>query len=166
MKILKKIGSVIGYTVGGIFGLGIAWFALKFLAYLGMITVFIFNMMIGQDSKQHFVYDFEIEAMKDTHTYVVSRYGGESELQYHFIREMDGAIHEGSTDANNSSIIEDGGNRVDVFIEVPEVGTGLYLKLCEWASFDGEVWSLSNREFVYHVPEGSVETGEYNIDLE
>jgi hypothetical protein len=131
-----------------------------------MIGVFIFNMMIGGDSKSHYVYQFEIEAMKDTNTYVVSRYGGNSELKYHFIREMDGALHTGDTNANESSIVEDGGHKVEVFITVPEHGEKIYLTLSKWASWDGEVYSLQNREYVYHVPKDSVETGEYNIDLE
>lgn len=162
-KTFKKIGRWIVDIFLTLFGIVIAIFSLKFLCYLGMIGVGLFNMIFGLGSKELYLYDFEIQAMKDNHTYVVSRYSGESSLEYHFIREMDGRIHEGHTDASDSSIIEDGENKVDVYVEVPRVGSGLFMKLQDWASFDGQI--LIQKEYVYHVPKGSVER-DFNVDLE
>lgn len=164
-KYLKLLLKGVGWFFQAILGLGLLWFMVKFACYLLLIGLLIFNLSLGGESEMHYLYDFKIESMKDNHTYVVSRYGGDSELEYHFIREIDGALHTGSTDASYSSIVEDSSSgKVEVFIEVPKIGTNIFVKLGEWASIDGDV--LLRKEYVYHIPEGSVETGEFNIDLE
>jgi PDZ domain-containing secreted protein len=159
----KKILNILGWVVLSPFIVVITVFLLKFLCYPVLIGLQFFNMLFGADYEQKYLYQFEIEAMKDNHTYVTSRYSGDSELRYYFIRERDGAIYTGYTKANQSSIIEDGGNYVEVYTEVPEVATGFYNIMDKLASFDGS--PMTSKEYIYHVPEGSIDY-DYKVDLE
>jgi hypothetical protein len=163
MEMKKKILNILGWVVLSPFIAVITLFLLKFLCYLILIGISITNMLFGNDYETKYLYEFEIEAMKDSHTYVTSRYNGDSELRYYFLREIDGAIHTGHTKAGQSSIIEDGDNVVKVYTEVPEFATGFYNLMDKLASFDGE--PMATKEYVYHVPRGSIEY-DYKIDLE
>jgi hypothetical protein len=161
---MKKALNIIGWVVLSPFIIGILVFIFKFLCYLGLIGVFITNsLFFGGHTEDKYLYQFEIQAMKDNSTYVQSRYSGDSELEYYFIREMDGRLHTGHTDADESSIVEDGGNTVKVYTEVPAIGGKLYALLDRLASMDGDV--MTRKEYVYHIPEGSVDR-DYEIDLE
>lgn len=160
----KKILDILFWTIVTPFLMVIAVFGIKFIFYLILIGLQFTNMLFGAEYEQRYLYQFEIESMKDSHTYVTTRHSGESELRYYFIREMDGALHSGSTDASESSIVEDGDNIVKVYTKVPKVGTDFYIFMDKLASFDGN--PMASKEYVYHIPEDSVETGEYNIDLE
>lgn len=160
----KKLLDILFWIIATPFLAVIAVFGFKFICYLLLIGLQFFNMVFGAEYEQRYLYQFEIEAMKDNHTYVMRRHSGESELRYYFIREMDGALHTGSTDASESSIVEDGNNVVKVYTEVPKIATDFYIFMDGLASFDGE--PMARKEYVYHIPEDSVETGEYNIDLE
>ncbi len=166
-SLIKKTAKTMKYTVGGTVGACVSIFALalvfKFTCYL-LLGFWAFTIsMFGGDYKERYSYEFEIESMKDSNAYIVSRYSGNSELRYYFLRETNGEIRTGYTKARNSSIIEDGENKVEVYILVPKFGEKVYMKLVDLASIgDGEFYE---KRYVYHIPEDSVKR-EYNIDLE
>lgn len=165
-KVGKKIVDIFLIGFWSVVGIVLGWISLKFLLYLVMIAWFFVNMIFGLGTKEHYLYDFQIESMKDSHTYVVSRYNGDSELRYYFVREIDGKLITGNTNASDSAIIEDGESRVEVFTEVPKNGGDAYIKLAEMATFGEDKTIFLPKEYIYHIPKDSVEMNEFEIDLE
>lgn len=162
-KIAMKILSWIGNTVLFIFGIAIFALVVKMICVFVIIGIWIVNAVFGGETEEIYQFDFQIEAMKDNHTYVQGRYSGDSELKYYFVRETNGRLHTGSTDAYDSYIVEDGGNTVEVYAEYPEYGKKFFMIVEKWASFDGEPMGIKSYE--YHIPEGTVDR-DYEVDLE
>lgn len=164
MNVLKKIGKIVGNILWGIVlvlvGAIALFFACMVVLFFVLMGISLTNAMLGGEEERIHLYSFSIEAMKDNHTYVVSRYGsGDDGLKYYFVRNINGETIIGNTDVNDSAIVEDGQNKVEVYYQLPAVGTELYMKTMDLMNIE------EDKYYVYHIPEGSVER-EFNVDLE
>lgn len=162
---MKLVFKIILWILGAIVSIPIAIFILKFIAYLALIFISISSTLLNINYEEKELYSFRIEAMKDHNTYVTSRYGGNNQFRYYFIRNLDGEKIIGHTRANESSIIENGDSKVVVYGNVPSIFPNAYLKLAKWASANGNQYEFIVKSYKYHIPKGSVKY-EYDIDME
>ncbi|MFS0905857.1 hypothetical protein AB3N02_22800 [Priestia aryabhattai] len=158
----KKLGNWLTNILVGAVMVTLAWIATQIIIVMLLVGIDIANSINGGEHEREYAYEFDIEAMKDNDTYVQRRYSGEDDLDFYFIRPMDGALHTGHVDADDSSIVEDGENKVVVYYDLPALGTGAN-KLLEKFLIGEDHANMKSYEF--HVPENSV-TEEFNVDLE
>lgn len=163
MKIVKGFFKMIGYLLLGLLGI----LLLKFLFHFTMFISFAIADISGFGGEKEWVYQYEfnIEAMSDQHTYVTSRYSGDSELRYYFIRKRNGALITGYTKASESSIVEDGQNKVKVYYEKPTKFKKVYDFMAEQAKIVGNSDDYYWKHYEYHIPKDSVKM-DFSVDLE
>ncbi|UUV47022.1 hypothetical protein [Bacillus phage vB_BanS-Thrax5] len=161
-KLLRKFLKALEWTFYGFVTLCLTFFGVKVLAFLIMAGHGIVGMMTGTMTDKY-LYEFDIKAMKDNNVYISRTYSEKSNLNYHYIREVNGRIYADSKDARDASIVEDGKNIVKVYTEVPKYGQGFYFFMNKVASMDGDFFGREHYEF--HIPKDSV-TEDFKIDLE